>query len=73
MYTTITYLPFSLLGDVMTSHSFPIRVYYEDTDTAGIVYYANYLKFTERARTECLRACGFEQGLLGLAVEGSGV
>lgn len=42
-------------------HSFPIRVYYEDTDAAGIVYYANYLKFAERARTEALRLCGFEQ------------
>ncbi len=39
----------------------PIRVYYEDTDAAGVVYYANYLKFTERARTEWLRALGFEQ------------
>jgi acyl-CoA thioester hydrolase len=38
-----------------------IRVYYEDTDTCGIVYYANYLKFFERARTEWLRAKGFEQ------------
>jgi acyl-CoA thioester hydrolase len=38
-----------------------IRVYYEDTDTCGIVYYANYLKFFERARTEWLRAVGFEQ------------
>ena len=39
-------------------HSFPIRVYFEDTDAAGIVYYANYLKFCERARTEFLRCCG---------------
>lgn len=39
----------------------PLRVYYEDTDAAGVVYYANYLKFTERARTEWLRAQGFEQ------------
>jgi acyl-CoA thioester hydrolase len=39
----------------------PVRVYYEDTDAGGVVYYANYLKFTERARTEWLRACGFEQ------------
>ena len=39
-------------------HVFPIRVYYEDTDAAGIVYYANYLKFAERARTELLRAHG---------------
>ena len=38
-----------------------IRVYYEDTDTGGVVYYANYLKFFERARTEWLRAVGFEQ------------
>ncbi|MDP6954264.1 MAG: YbgC/FadM family acyl-CoA thioesterase, partial [Alphaproteobacteria bacterium] len=36
-------------------HRWPIRVYYEDTDAAGIVYYANYLKFVERARTELLR------------------
>ncbi|HHJ12556.1 MAG TPA: tol-pal system-associated acyl-CoA thioesterase [Chromatiales bacterium] len=39
----------------------PVRVYYEDTDTAGVVYYANYLKFMERARTEWLRSLGFEQ------------
>lgn len=38
-----------------------LRVYYEDTDAGGIVYYANYLKFLERARTEWLRALGFEQ------------
>ena len=41
-----------------------MRVYWEDTDAGGIVYYANYLKFFERARTEWLRACGVEQGLL---------
>ncbi len=39
---------------------FPVRVYYEDTDAAGVVYYANYLKFMERARTEWLSALGFE-------------
>ncbi|HEX9626786.1 MAG TPA: tol-pal system-associated acyl-CoA thioesterase [Acidiferrobacterales bacterium] len=39
----------------------PVRVYYEDTDTGGVVYYANYLKFMERARTEWLRSLGFEQ------------
>jgi acyl-CoA thioester hydrolase len=39
----------------------PIRVYYEDTDSGGVVYYANYLKFMERARTEWLRSEGFEQ------------
>jgi acyl-CoA thioester hydrolase len=37
----------------------PLRVYYEDTDAAGIVYYANYLKFAERGRTELMRALGF--------------
>jgi acyl-CoA thioester hydrolase len=45
-------------------HSFPIRVYYEDTDAGGIVYYANYLKFAERARTEALRQAGIEQSRL---------
>jgi acyl-CoA thioester hydrolase len=44
-----------------TLFSFPVRVYYEDTDAGGVVYYANYLKFLERARTEWLRAAGFEQ------------
>ena len=39
----------------------PIRVYYEDTDSGGVVYYANYLKFMERARTEWLRTTGYEQ------------
>ncbi len=39
----------------------PVRVYYEDTDSGGVVYYANYLKFMERARTEWLRDLGFEQ------------
>jgi len=43
------------------THSFPLRVYYEDTDLAGIVYYANYLKFIERARTELVRAQGVDQ------------
>ena len=42
----------------------PVRVYYEDTDAAGIVYYASYLRFLERARTEWLRALGFEQAKL---------
>ena len=44
------------------THRFPVRVYYEDTDLAGIVYYANYLKFIERARTEWVRALGIDQG-----------
>ena len=46
------------------SFSWPVRVYYEDTDAGGIVYYANYLKFFERARTEWLRALGIEQDIL---------
>lgn len=41
--------------------SVPVRVYYEDTDAGGVVYYANYLRFMERARTEWLRMLGFEQ------------
>ena len=45
----------------MSEFIFPIRVYYEDTDSGGVVYYANYLKFMERARTEYLRSLGFEQ------------
>jgi acyl-CoA thioester hydrolase len=44
--------------------SWPIRVYYEDTDTGGVVFYANYLKFFERARTEWLRAAGVSQQAL---------
>ncbi|MCW8107837.1 tol-pal system-associated acyl-CoA thioesterase [Alteromonas ponticola] len=45
-------------------HNFNVRVYYEDTDAGGIVYYANYLKFMERARTELLRDLGYEQDTL---------
>jgi len=44
--------------------SWPVRVYYEDTDTGGVVYYANYLKFFERARTEWLRSLGLNQDKL---------
>ena len=43
------------------THRLSLRVYYEDTDLAGIVYYANYLKFTERARTEWVRSLGIDQ------------
>ncbi|MBB1488537.1 tol-pal system-associated acyl-CoA thioesterase [Oceanospirillum sediminis] len=46
------------------SFNWPVRVYYEDTDAGGVVYYANYLKFYERARTEALRAAGFSQETL---------
>jgi acyl-CoA thioester hydrolase len=42
----------------------PVRVYWEDTDAGGVVYYANYLNFMERARSEWLRALGFEQDAL---------
>ncbi|PPD46986.1 MAG: tol-pal system-associated acyl-CoA thioesterase [Methylobacter sp.] len=44
-----------------TPFLWPIRIYYEDTDAGGVVFYANYLKFFERARTERLRAMGYEQ------------
>ena len=47
----------------------PVRVYYEDTDAGGVVFYANYLKFFERARTEMLRTIGYEQDEL-IANEG---
>ena len=43
------------------THRFPIRVYYEDTDFGGIVYYANYLKFIERGRSEWVREMGIDQ------------
>jgi acyl-CoA thioester hydrolase len=45
----------------VTEFLWPVRVYYEDTDSGNVVYYANYLKFMERARTEWLRHLGFEQ------------
>ena len=48
-------------------HRHAVRVYYEDTDFAGVVYYANYLKFIERGRTEALRALGIDQGVMRTA------
>lgn len=48
----------------------PVRVYYEDTDAAGVVYYANYLRFCERARTEWLRRLGYGQQAM-LALDGT--
>jgi acyl-CoA thioester hydrolase len=45
-------------------HSFDLRIYYEDTDHGGVVYYANYLKYMERARTEFMRGYGIELDLL---------
>lgn len=53
----------------MSEFIWPVRVYYEDTDSGGVVYYANYLRFMERARTEYLRHFGFEQDQL-IADEG---
>ena len=49
---------------LMTDFDWPIRVYYEDTDSGGVVYHSNYLNFMERARTEWLRSLGFEQDKL---------
>jgi acyl-CoA thioester hydrolase len=48
-------------GLVGKAHRFALRVYFEDTDVAGIVYYANYLRFMERARSDMLRAVGIDQ------------
>jgi acyl-CoA thioester hydrolase len=47
------------------SHTLPLRVYYEDTDAAGMVYHANYLKFAERGRSEMLHSLGFPHRKLG--------
>lgn len=48
----------------MSAHAAAVRVYYEDTDAAGIVYYANYFRFLERGRTELLRTLGHDQNAL---------
>lgn len=48
-------------GFIGPEHHFALTVYFEDTDTAGIVYYANYLKYMERARSDMLRAAGIDQ------------
>ncbi len=50
-----------MTGSAVPVFSWPARVYWEDTDGGGVVYYANYLKFLERARTEWLRSLGFVQ------------
>jgi acyl-CoA thioester hydrolase len=55
----------------LTPFTFPVRVYYEDTDRGGVVYYANYLRYFERARSEWLRGLGVNQERLA-AVEGIG-
>lgn len=54
-------------SDWAKAHRWPVRVYYEDTDAGGVVFYANYLKFMERARTEWLRSMGVAQQELALA------
>ena len=51
-------------GSFTNEFNWQIRVYYEDTDAAGVVFYANYLRYLERARTEWLRQAGFEHKLL---------
>jgi len=48
-------------GFIGNEHHFALTVYFEDTDTAGVVYYANYLKFMERARSDMIRAAGIDQ------------
>ena len=57
-------------GFVGREHRFALTVYFEDTDTAGVVYYANYLKFMERARSDMLRAAGVDQRAAMEAGEG---
>lgn len=52
------------MSAVLREFNLPVRVYYEDTDAAGVVYYANYLRFIERARTDWLRTLGVDQGSL---------
>jgi acyl-CoA thioester hydrolase len=57
-------------GFVGAEHRFALTVYFEDTDTAGIVYYANYLKFMERARSDMIRAAGVDQNSAHFAGQG---
>ncbi len=51
----------------MSVFEWPVRVYWEDTDAGGVVYHARYLHFLERARTEWLRACGYEQAQMSVS------
>lgn len=57
-------MPDSPVSIESKTHVFPVRVYYEDTDAGGVVYYANYLKYAERARTEMLREQNIESSRL---------
>jgi acyl-CoA thioester hydrolase len=61
-------LRISSTAATLMTHLYPLRIYYEDTDLAGIVYYANYLRFIERARTEWVRSLGVDQ--VGLKAQG---
>jgi len=53
-----------MVSEAGAVHRLPVRVYYEDTDLAGVVYYANYFRFIERGRSELLRDAGIDQGAL---------
>ena len=53
-----------MVNSILKPHRFQIRVYHEDTDAAGIVYYANYLRYAERARTELMRGIGIDSSKL---------
>ena len=57
-------------GHLPAIFSWPVRIYWEDTDAGGVVFYANYLKFFERARTEWLRSRGIEQQALRASTGG---
>jgi acyl-CoA thioester hydrolase len=57
-------MPSCSVTDLSAGFAFPVRVYWEDTDAGGVVYYANHLRFLERARSEWLRSLGFEQDVL---------
>ena len=64
-YKALAYAHLSFEKNTMSpTFNWPVRVYYEDTDAEGVVYYANYLKFYERARTEWLRSLGISQEIL---------
>jgi acyl-CoA thioester hydrolase len=58
------------MANTAAPFSWPVRVYWEDTDAGGVVFYANYLKFFERARTEWLRRLGRSEGVAGVPCDG---
>lgn len=63
--------PMTISDPFTAAHTITVRVYYEDTDLAGIVYHANYLKFMERARTDYLRDHGIDQTVMAAGADGS--